>query len=86
MTNYKALHAYIIGAACYIVAFTIAIGSPWSFILFAVLGNLCHYIGTSLDGFDKTLKITFYSVCVIQSIAMIAAAWGFYFAPHHLIF
>jgi hypothetical protein len=86
MTNYKVLHAYVVGAVCYLVAFTIAIGSPWSFILFAVLGNLCHYIGTSFDRFDKTMKITFYSVCVIQSIAILTTAWCFYFAPHPLIY
>ncbi len=85
MNNPKVLHAYIVGALCYLIAFTIAIGSPWSFILFAVLGNLCHYIGTSLDGFDKTLKITFYSVCVVQSIAIAITSWCFYFAPHPLI-
>ena len=86
MTNHKALHAYIVGALCYIIAFTIAIESPWSFILFAVLGNICHYIGVSLDGFDKTLKITFYAVCVIVSFAIIIISWRFYFAPNPLIF
>lgn len=86
MTNPKALHALIVGAICYLVAFTIAVGHPWSFILFAALGNICHYIGVSLDRIDETLKITFYAVCIVQSIAIIIASWCFYFAPHPLIF
>jgi hypothetical protein len=86
MKNPRALHALMVGALCYIIAFTIAVTSLYSFILFAVLGNICHYIGVSLDGFDKTLKITFYTVCVIQSILIVVASWRFYFAPNPLIF
>jgi len=86
MNNPKALHALIVGALCYLIAFTIAITSPWSFILFAVLGNICHYIGTSIDQIDKTLKTVFYAICVIQSIAIIITSWLFYFAPSPLIF
>ena len=85
MTNYKALHAYMVGALCYLVA-TISIGLPWSFILFAALGNICHYIAVSLESLDKTFKLTFYTICIIVSITIIITSWCFYFAPHHLIY